>query len=149
MASSSRALPIPREEPFTELIGGGGNQAVSTTMAFVRLLRGLDTGGAPQEWARDGTALGIEARGVQELTTDGGARLRLALVPFVSRRGIVRIDDLMGRDADDHAGSYRERMRRVVATLCAGFDDGADDATRQRVENCPHAIVATVATEHE
>jgi exonuclease SbcD len=66
--------------------------------------------------------------GVQELTTDGGARLRLALVPFVSRRGIVRIDDLMGRDADDHAGSYRERMRRVVATLCAGFDDGADDA---------------------
>ncbi|HXH56285.1 pyruvate dehydrogenase (acetyl-transferring), homodimeric type [Iamia sp.] len=34
-------LPLPPREAFAELLGGSGKQAVSTTMAFTRLLRAL------------------------------------------------------------------------------------------------------------
>ena len=36
-----RALPMPPDAPFDELAAGSGAQAVSTTMAFTRLLRNL------------------------------------------------------------------------------------------------------------
>ena len=36
-----RALEQVTDAPFTEVLGGSGNQAVSTTMAFTRLLRNL------------------------------------------------------------------------------------------------------------
>ncbi len=36
-----RPLALPDDEPFAELDAGSGGQAVSTTMAFTRLLRGL------------------------------------------------------------------------------------------------------------
>jgi pyruvate dehydrogenase E1 component len=36
-----RPLPLPSETPFTEMAAGSGSQAVSTTMAFTRLLRAL------------------------------------------------------------------------------------------------------------
>jgi pyruvate dehydrogenase E1 component len=38
---SRRPLVVPTEKPFAEVLGGSGNQAVSTTMAFTRLLRNL------------------------------------------------------------------------------------------------------------
>ena len=36
-----RELPLPSDRPFEELSSGSGNQAVSTTLAFTRLLRSL------------------------------------------------------------------------------------------------------------
>jgi DNA repair protein SbcD/Mre11 len=51
----------------------------------------------------------------------GGQRARLALLPFLSQRDIVRADDLMAEGAADHAGKYAERARRILAALCAGF----------------------------
>ncbi|HCB34637.1 MAG TPA: pyruvate dehydrogenase (acetyl-transferring), homodimeric type [Acidimicrobiaceae bacterium] len=36
-----RPLPLPSNVPFEEMAGGSGSQAVSTTMAFTRLLRAL------------------------------------------------------------------------------------------------------------
>ena len=36
-----RKLELPTDKPFVELRGGSGNQAVSTTMGFTRLLRNL------------------------------------------------------------------------------------------------------------
>ncbi|MFV0316052.1 MAG: transketolase-like TK C-terminal-containing protein, partial [Microthrixaceae bacterium] len=36
-----RALELPGDKPFSELRGGSGNQEVSTTMGFTRLLRNL------------------------------------------------------------------------------------------------------------
>ncbi len=62
--------------------------------------------------------------GVVELTA-GGEPLRVALVPFLSQRGIVRAADLMARDADQAAMTYADRVRRVIAALTAGFADDA------------------------
>lgn len=59
-----------------------------------------------------------EEGGVLTLQTKLGAA-RLALLPFVSQRLIVKADDLMLRDAADHAGSYAERLARVVSELCS------------------------------
>jgi len=44
---------------------------------------------------------------------------KVALLPFISQRAIVRVEDIMGSDPDQHAGKYEERMRRVVETLTA------------------------------
>jgi exonuclease SbcD len=67
--------------------------------------------------------------GVTSFTTAGGERVNLALLPFVSQRGIVRADDLMGAHAAEHAVTYAERLRRVVEHLCGALDpDGAGDA---------------------
>jgi exonuclease SbcD len=55
---------------------------------------------------------------------DGGGVLylseiavKIAMLPFVSQRGIVKAEDLMGSDPDQHAGFYEDRVRRIVASL--------------------------------
>jgi exonuclease SbcD len=62
-----------------------------------------------------------DAGGVLDLTTSDGEVARVALVPFLSQRGIVTSDQLMHRDAADHAGTYAERAARIVAALTADF----------------------------
>lgn len=52
----------------------------------------------------------------------GGTVLRLALLPFVSKRGIVRADALMDSAAYERNQDYDERMRTVIAALCADFE---------------------------
>lgn len=42
---------------------------------------------------------------------------KVALLPFVSQRAIVRAEDIMGSDPDQHAGKYEQRMRRVIDAL--------------------------------
>ncbi len=59
--------------------------------------------------------------GVLDLTTADGEVARVALVPFLSQRGIVTSEQLMRRDADQHAGTYAERVARIVAALTADF----------------------------
>jgi exonuclease SbcD len=56
--------------------------------------------------------------GVITLQTKVGAA-RIALFPFLSQRSIVRADDLMMRDADEHAGTYAERAERIIEHLSA------------------------------
>ena len=51
----------------------------------------------------------------------GDATLRLALVPFVSKRGIVRADALMRSAAFELNQAYDDRLRAVVGGLCEGF----------------------------
>ena len=48
-----------------------------------------------------------------------GLDCRVAMVPWTSQRGIVRADDLMELDPDDHGGKYSERMRAVIGALTA------------------------------
>lgn len=62
--------------------------------------------------------------GVLELTC-GGQPLRIALVPFLSQRGIVRATDIMNRDADEHAQTYAGRVRLILDALTAGFEPDA------------------------
>jgi DNA repair protein SbcD/Mre11 len=62
-----------------------------------------------------------EEGGCIDVTVRTGETARIALLPFLSQRGIVRADDLMAAGADQHAGTYAGRMRAVVEALCAGF----------------------------
>lgn len=50
-----------------------------------------------------------------------GERARLALLPFVSQRGVVRSAELLAGDAAANAGIYAERVAAVLAALTAGF----------------------------
>lgn len=61
--------------------------------------------------------------GVLELEV-GGETARIALLPFLSQRGIVKADDLMSAEADEHSGQYAERAQRIVQALCGGASDG-------------------------
>lgn len=68
-----------------------------------------------------GHATRPEQGGVVELATRGGEALVLALVPFVSQRYAVRTEQLLELDASRAAGSYTERMRGLITTLCSAF----------------------------
>jgi DNA repair protein SbcD/Mre11 len=59
--------------------------------------------------------------GVLDLPTRDGEVARVALVPFLSQRGIVTSEQLMHRDAYQHAGTYAERVARIIGTLTADF----------------------------
>jgi len=43
--------------------------------------------------------------------------LKVACLPFVSQRGIVKAAEIMDLDPDQHAQSYEERLRRIIAGL--------------------------------
>jgi len=58
-------------------------------------------------------------------TTADGTKVRLALLPWLSQRYVVKADQLMAKDADEHSGTYAERMRRIVASLTESFSDDA------------------------
>jgi exonuclease SbcD len=59
--------------------------------------------------------------GLLELSVADGTPVRLALLPFVSQRAVVRADALMSEAAFRHAQSYAERVSAVIAALTAGF----------------------------
>lgn len=50
-----------------------------------------------------------------------GIGVKAAMLPFVSQRGIVKVEDMMQSDPDQHAGMYAERMKRIVAALTEGM----------------------------
>jgi exonuclease SbcD len=50
-----------------------------------------------------------------------GIDCRVALVPWTSQRGIVKADDLMDLDPDDHGLRYSGRMELILAALCQGM----------------------------
>lgn len=49
--------------------------------------------------------------------------VNIAALPFVSKRGIIRADELMHDEAYEHAGVYAERVQSILAAL----DDACDD----------------------
>lgn len=61
--------------------------------------------------------------GVIDLTTRSGEVARVALLPFLSQRTIVKADDVMALDADEHAASYAARCREIVAALTGSFGE--------------------------
>ena len=62
-----------------------------------------------------------DAGGFRRLTI-GTETLNLALLPFVSQRGIVRAAALMEGAAFEHANAYADRLRILIEHLTAGFD---------------------------
>ncbi len=59
--------------------------------------------------------------GVVHLDARDGTRAEIALLPFVSQRGILKADELMDLDADQRSPAYADRVRRILGHLCAGF----------------------------
>ena len=59
--------------------------------------------------------------GVRQLQAADGTPVQLALVPFVSQRGIVRADALMAEPAFRNAQTYADRIRAVIGALTVGF----------------------------
>ena len=47
--------------------------------------------------------------------------LKIACLPFVSQRGIVKASEIMDLDPDQHAQSYEERLRRIIDDLTEGM----------------------------
>ena len=68
------------------------------------------------------TAVGSPAKpdggGVVELPE---LDVRAAMLPFVSQRGIVKVEQLMNEDPDQHAAAYQDRVTRVVQALTEGM----------------------------
>jgi exonuclease SbcD len=62
--------------------------------------------------------------GVLALDVAGDA-VRVALLPFLSQRYVVGVDDLLTGGSADHALQYADRVRRIVGALTEGFDDDA------------------------
>ncbi|HEV2686833.1 MAG TPA: exonuclease subunit SbcD, partial [Actinomycetota bacterium] len=61
--------------------------------------------------------------GVLTLETANGERAQIAMLPWVSQRYIVRAEELMSKDAFEHAGDYAQRLADVIGWLCKGFSD--------------------------
>ena len=87
-------------------------------------------------------ALGVVVMGAPRRPADGGVvevvgrsgdSVRVALVPFLSQRGIIRTEQLMGQDAGQNVATYDERMRQMVGALCTPF---ADDAVNVVAAHC-------------
>ena len=60
-----------------------------------------------------------------QLSAADGTPVRIALLPWLSQRHVVKADQLMSRDAFEHTGTYAERVKRIIASLAAGFSDDA------------------------
>jgi exonuclease SbcD len=58
-----------------------------------------------------------------EVESHSGETARIAPLPWLSQRFVIKADQLMSRDADQLSGQFAERMRRVLAAITAGFHD--------------------------
>jgi exonuclease SbcD len=63
--------------------------------------------------------------GLDEVVVRSGDAVRVAALPWLSKRYVVTADALLRQDADQHQLAYQERMGAVVAALCAPFRTGA------------------------
>ena len=98
-------LELSEVAPVLVVAGNHDNPARLDAVAPLFERAGVTVVGAPRS-PRDG--------GVIELDDPG---VKVAMLPFVSQRGIVRAEDIMGSDPDEHAGAYEERLRRVIDLL--------------------------------
>lgn len=62
-----------------------------------------------------------DAGGMYSFVARDGTPVNVAMLPFVSQRGIVRADQLMRGEAFDHALVYAQRMGALIAAMCAPF----------------------------
>ncbi len=60
-----------------------------------------------------------------EIEAGDGGRAKVALIPWLSQRYIVKADELMKNDADELTGQFAERMRRLVGRITEGFSPDA------------------------
>lgn len=98
-------LDLSEISPVLVVAGNHDNAARLDAVAPILDRAGVAVVGAPRS---------PEEGGVVHLVDLG---VKAALLPFVSQRGIVKAEDIMGSDPDEHAGVYQERLRRVIEHL--------------------------------
>lgn len=103
-------LDLSEIAPVLVVAGNHDNPARLDAVAPVLERASVTVLGAPCS-PQDGGLVEMEDLGV-----------KVAMLPFVSQRGIVKAEDIMGTDPDQHAGKYEERLRRVVEMLTAGME---------------------------
>lgn len=78
--------------------------------------------------------------GRHRLTTDAGVDVDVAMLPFVSQRGIVRSGELMSNAGFENAQSYGDRMQRLISVLTSDMNGDAVNVL------IAHAFVAGAAS---
>lgn len=66
-------------------------------------------------------AVGPAAGGTLDLTVADGTPVKVAMLPFVSQRAIVRAEQLMDDAAFEQAQLYSDRLQRVLGALTSSF----------------------------
>lgn len=61
--------------------------------------------------------------GVIEVTSRAGDVAKVALLPFISQRSIVKAEQLMALEAGHHASHYAERCKLIIARMAEHFTD--------------------------
>lgn len=52
-----------------------------------------------------------------------GLPLRLAMIPFITKRGIVRVEQILSLESSQLIGEYGERVGRIIDILCKEMTD--------------------------
>lgn len=98
-------LDLAEMSPVVVVAGNHDSAARLDAVAPLLEMGRVTVVGAPRS-SHDGGTMELEDVGV-----------KLALLPFVSQRGIVKAEDIMGSDPDQHAGLFEDRLRRIVESL--------------------------------
>jgi exonuclease SbcD len=98
-------LDLAEVSPVVVVAGNHDSAARLDAVAPLLEMGRVTVVGAPRS-PHDGGTIELEDIGV-----------KLALLPFVSQRGIVKAEDIMGSDPDQHAGLFEDRLRRIVESL--------------------------------
>ena len=98
-------LDLASVSPLVVVAGNHDSPARLEAVAPLLALGGITIVGAPRP-PGEGGRLDLVDIGVN-----------IAVLPFVSQRGIVKAEQIMGSDPDQHAGAYEERLRRVIELL--------------------------------
>ena len=98
-------LDLAQVSPLVVVAGNHDSPARLEAVAPLLALGGITMVGAPRPPGEGGTL---------DLVDIG---VNVAVLPFVSQRGIVKAEQIMGSDPDQHAGAYEERLRRVIELL--------------------------------
>jgi exonuclease SbcD len=105
----SALLELAEVAPVAVVAGNHDNQARLDAVAPLLAMGGITMVGAARG-PDDGGVVSMDALGV-----------KLALLPFVSQRAIVKVEEIMGSDPDQHAGVYEQRLRRIIDALTSGM----------------------------
>lgn len=102
-------IDLSEVAPVAVIAGNHDNPARLDALAPLAARTRVTVVGAPRS-PQDGGVVSLDDLGV-----------KVAMLPFVSQRAIVRVEEIMSSDPDQHAGAYEDRLRRVIGLLTEGM----------------------------
>ncbi len=98
-------IDLSEVAPVVVIAGNHDNPARLDALAPLAARTRVTVVGAPRS-PGDGGVVSMDDLGV-----------KIAMLPFVSQRAIVKVEEIMSSDPDQHAGAYEDRLRRVIGLL--------------------------------